>query len=544
MPARALARWRRSLTLRVVTTTVVLSVVVVGVVGNVLVDVIARGLLAGRTDTALAEAAAGAADAQRSFDAADQTDAGSLTQLVDDVVGRLARGGEVGGAHEVVLLRSPGQPPAGPALDVASNDIEPSSVPSDLRAKVRSEPTQQWRYVQLRYRDGTSTPGLAVGSRVAIPEAGTYELYHLFSLSGEVTTLALVRRTMIFGGMALIVLVAVVAGTVARQVVVPVRATARVAERLAAGQLTERLPVRGKDELSRLAGSFNEMAVSLQRQIGRLEELSRMQQRFVSDVSHELRTPLTTVRMAADLLYERKSSYDEPTRRSVELLTAQLDRFESLLADLLEISRFDAGAAVLDAEEVDLRSIVRRVVDATAPITARAGSTVAVRAPDVPVVAEVDSRRIERILRNLLVNALEHGQQRPVEVVVAGDTGAVAITVRDHGVGLRGEEAAMVFNRFWRADPARARTTGGSGLGLAIALEDAHLHGGWLQAWGEPGAGSMFRLTLPRRPGGLLHESPLPLRPTDAPAAIAPAPVAPTAPSPSPPASVLPGSTS
>lgn len=180
-----MARWRRSLTLRVVTTTVVLSVVVVGVVGNVLVDVIARGLLAGRTDTALAEAAAGAADAQRSFDAADQTDAGSLTQLVDDVVGRLARGGEVGGAHEVVLLRSPGQPPAGPALDVASNDIEPSSVPSDLRAKVRSEPTQQWRYVQLRYRDGTSTPGLAVGSRVAIPEAGTYELYHLFSLSGR-----------------------------------------------------------------------------------------------------------------------------------------------------------------------------------------------------------------------------------------------------------------------------------------------------------------------------------------------------------------------
>jgi two-component system sensor histidine kinase MtrB len=122
---------------------------------------------------------------------------------------------------------------------------------------------------------------------------------------------------------------------------------------------------------------------------------------------------------------------------------------------------------------------------------------------------------VERILRNLVVNALEHGDGRPVEIALSGDDAAVAVTVRDHGVGLRPGEAALVFNRFWRADPARARTTGGTGLGLAISLEDARLHDGWLQAWGEPGEGSCFRLTLPRRIGSPIVESPLPLRPED-----------------------------
>src|SRR6185312_13277244 len=121
----------------------------------------------------------------------------------------------------------------------------------------------------------------------------------------------------------------------------------------------------------------------------------------------------------------------------------------------------------------------------------------------------------ERVLRNLLVNAVEHGEGRPVTVTLGVNETAVAVSVRDHGVGLRPGEAALVFNRFWRADPARARTTGGTGLGLAISLEDARLHEGWLQAWGEPGEGSLFRLTLPRRLGSPIQDSPLPLRPTD-----------------------------
>jgi len=120
---------------------------------------------------------------------------------------------------------------------------------------------------------------------------------------------------------------------------------------------------------------------------------------------------------------------------------------------------------------------------------------------------------VERIIRNLLVNAIEHGEGRPIDVTVAAGLGNAAVLVRDHGVGLRPGEAGLVFTRFWRGDPSRARTTGGSGLGLAIALEDARLHGGTLQAWGARGEGASFRLTLPSRLGQPLGDSPLPLRP-------------------------------
>ena len=300
-----------------------------------------------------------------------------------------------------------------------------------------------------------------------------------------------------------------------RQVVTPVRMARRVAERLAAGQLQERLRVAGEDDLARLATSFNQMASNLQRQIRQLEELSRVQRRFVSDVSHELRTPLTTVRMAGEVLHDGRSRFDPTTARAAELLMTELDRFETLLVDLLEISRFDAGAAVLEIEDVDLCDVARRIVDATAPLAAQNGVLVRVEA-DQPCHAEADVRRVERIMRNLVTNAIDHAESGDVVVRVAGDDHAAAVVVRDHGVGLEVGEAAMVFNRFWRADPARARTSGGTGLGLSIAMEDTHLHGGWLQAWGRPGVGAQFRLTLPRRNGGVLRRSPLPLVPDDA----------------------------
>jgi two-component system sensor histidine kinase MtrB len=290
---------------------------------------------------------------------------------------------------------------------------------------------------------------------------------------------------------------------------------AAIAERLASGRLDEQMRVRGEDDLASLATSFNKMAMNLQSQIRRLEELSRMQRRFVSDVSHELRTPLTTVRMAADLIHDERASFDPTVSRSAELLQTQLDRFEELLADLLEISRFDAGAAVLDAEPVDLRVLTRKVMDGAAPLAERKGSRVLTRFPESPTVAEVDTRRVDRILRNLLVNAIEHGEGKDVVVSIAADEDAVAVSVRDYGVGLRPGESSLVFNRFWRADPARARTTGGTGLGLSIALEDAKLHRGWLQAWGEPGGGTQFRLTVPRTVGTELLHSPIRLEPED-----------------------------
>jgi two-component system sensor histidine kinase MtrB len=220
--------------------------------------------------------------------------------------------------------------------------------------------------------------------------------------------------------------------------------------------------------------------------------------------------------MAADLLFSQREEFDGPTARSAELLQAELDRFESLLAELLEISRFDAGFAALDAEPANLGPLVRRVVDRLASVADRAGVTVEVDLPPEPVVAEVDVRRVERILRNLIGNAIEHGEGRPVKVRLRAREGAVAVTVRDHGVGLRPGEEKLVFNRFWRSDPSRDRKTGGPCRGLSSRAADARLPGGWLDAWGLPGRGAQFRLTLPTNAGSTLTSSPLGLAPTDA----------------------------
>jgi two-component system sensor histidine kinase MtrB len=364
-----------------------------------------------------------------------------------------------------------------------------------------------------------STPGLLYGGQLQLPssdsEPETVSLYYAFPFTTESEALNFDNEMIGIAGLFLVLALAGVAWFITRLVVTPVRQAAGIAERLADGRFDERMRVRGEDDLARLATSFNTMAGNLQRQIRKLEELSRVQRRFVSDVSHELRTPLTTVRMAADVLHDSREDFSGPTARSAELLQTQLDRFEELLGDLLEISRFDAGAAVLDAEPVDLRNLARRVVDSSAVLAERKGADVRVLEPDTPCVAEIDPRRIERILRNLVVNAIEHSEGRPVVVKVAASGEAVAVAVRDYGVGLKPGESTLVFGRFWRADPARARTTGGTGLGLAISLEDAHLHHGWLQAWGEPGGGSQFRLTLPRTAGVELVRSPIPLEPDD-----------------------------
>ena len=173
---------------------------------------------------------------------------------------------------------------------------------------------------------------------------------------------------------------------------------------------------------------------------------------------------------------------------------------------------------MLDAERRDVRDVVVTAVDQATALAATKGVWLRVEVPDRSVVADVDPRRVERILRNLLVNALEHAEENPVEIRLAADKKALAIRVRDHGVGMTPEEAEHVFDRFWRADPARARTTGGTGLGLAISQEDAHLHGGRLEVWARPGHGASFLLTLPRRAGITLGDSPLPLVPEETPA--------------------------
>jgi two-component system sensor histidine kinase MtrB len=291
---------------------------------------------------------------------------------------------------------------------------------------------------------------------------------------------------------------------------------AEVSEQLSEGALDRRLPERGEDILAVLARSFNKMAQSLQSQITQLASLSKMQQRFVSDVSHELRTPLTTIKLAGDMIFAGRETLSPPVKRSAELMHDQIERFETLLNDLLEISRYDAGAVTADLEMQDLNGVVGMAIAGIEPLAMSKGSEILIDIPQGSVDAEMDSRRIERLLRNLLANAIEHGEGKPIHVAVGSSDSAVAVTVTDEGVGMSRTEVDRVFDRFWRADPARKRTTGGTGLGLAISLEDTHLHDGWLQVWAKPNEGASFRLTLPRRKGMVFTQSPLPLPPKKA----------------------------
>ena len=508
-------RWHRSLQLRVVATTAVISVVVVTVLGFFLVQEIESGLLNSARTSGAHQLSEGLNVAKDS--AGLEGSAGDRVKSLLSLASRLQALSGPGDNFDVVILAQPsGDSFAGTS---ANQNLSAASIPDTLAHAVTEE-QQQGRTEELwstptlmRYlHDRAPAPGLAIGGVIN----GRDQLYYLFPLDQQQATLRLVQHAMLLGGLALVALLVGIVSLVTRWVVLPIREAAGAARRLSDGQLDERMPVRGTDDLAALARSFNDMGASLQEKLLELQELSKVQRQFVSDVSHELRTPLTTIRIAADVLFAAREQLMPAAARSAELLEGQLERFEELLADLLEISRYDANAATLDAETADVCDLVRRAAADAEQLAARRGTRIDFRLPPEPCVAEVDRRRVERILRNLLDNAVEHGEGRDVVVTVAGDRDAVAVAVRDHGVGFGPVEQQMVFDRFWRADPARARTTGGTGLGLAIALEDARLHNGWLQAWGECGKGSVFRLTLPRTAGQELAGSPLPLGPDEA----------------------------
>jgi two-component system sensor histidine kinase MtrB len=535
--------WRRSMQLRVVLSTLAMSVVVVAVLGLVLQTQIADRLVQGKEQAALIQADISRQALERDLARIDP-DRDGAQAVLDDVLDRLSTSGQDAeargsdptsdaGAFDAVLIAgsdpigtAPGAlpgalptVPGGAAVEISAGPAE--VIPPQLRAPVLQGFLATKYLTVASAGQAAPVPTLVVGQPVRT--AGrNLQLYLLFPLSAEQRTLALVQSTLALAAGVLLVLLAGISSVVTRQVVRPVRQAADVAERFADGHLDERMPVHGDDEVARLAESYNEMAASIQSQIRQLEEFGALQRRFTSDVSHELRTPLTTVRMAAEVLHAQVDPAEVTSARSAQLLVDELDRFETLLADLLEISRLDAGMADLGLEEVDVGAIVRRSAETVRHLVEATGTPLLLDLGD-QVLAEVDPRRVERILRNLLANAIDHGEGRPIEVRLAADEGAFAVVVRDHGVGLKPGEAGLVFNRFWRADPSRQRRSGGTGLGLAISLEDARLHGGWLQAWGEVDQGAVFRLTLPLRHGERLRTSPLPLLPVAAaPAAAEP----------------------
>jgi two-component system, OmpR family, sensor histidine kinase MtrB len=516
------ARWLRSLQLRVVTTTLLISAVMVTVLGFFLMQQITSDQLKAEELRVGNTVQNGLISAQTEPAVDSRPDGTAAQNLMDTIVGRLQSPADAESSYGVALLLAAGYsgPPVYRAGETAGIVVSPTSqIPKVLVSKVgelqkKGESTASFTFASMSPPSGGS--GLEAGLVYGVPVGPYYQLYYFFPLTPVQQTLAQIQTTLLVGGVALVFLFVAIAALVTRWVVAPVRYAARAAQRLSTGNLSERMPVRGVDELAALATSFNDMGASLQEKMTALQDLSQAQRQFVSDVSHELRTPLTTIKMAADVLFENRDQFNEPASRSAEVLQSQLERFESLLTDLLEMSKYDANVADLDPEPVDVCDLARLAADVAQQLAERRGAKIEFRLPAEPCVAEVDRVRVERILRNLLVNAVEHGEGKDAVVTVAGDSVAVAVAVRDYGIGLAAGQERLVFDRFWRADPARARTTGGTGLGLAIALEDARIHGGWLEAWGEPGRGSVFRLTLPRIAGADLVGSPLPLAPDEA----------------------------
>jgi two-component system sensor histidine kinase MtrB len=508
---KLLGSWRRSILTRVMALTLALCTLIIFLVGVILSNQITRGVYHEKLAASISEADSLVNYSQGQLDATTyRTDLKLKTVLdnifhVGDVTSNLIQ-------REVILLPTPKLSKPNSKYEGSSNFLDFSIITPEFRERVRKHFAMQYDYVTIKYLTGVQVQGIAVGSTITIPNNNEYEIYYLFPLTQQKQLISLIDTLLWIFGAVLIILIALITWYVTGRIVRPVREAAEIAEELTAGDLGRRIAVRGDDELGRLAIAFNEMAVSLQQQISRLENLSRLQQRFVSDVSHELRTPLTTIRMASQVLYEARKSLDPAASRSAELLISQIERFESLLTDLLEVSRFDARAAILETKEVNITSLVRQVADQL-----HAGDELQIDAPDQPVNAQVDPRRVERILRNLISNAIDHSEGNGVKVVVAQSEHEIGVGVRDYGIGFSEREGDRLFDRFWRADPSRSRLRGGTGLGLAIALEDAQLHEGTLKAWGRPHQGAHFVLTLPKSPGIPISTDPIPVIPADAP---------------------------
>ncbi|SPT53334.1 Sensor histidine kinase YycG [Actinomyces bovis] len=516
---------RHSVTMR-------LTVLAVGIGGLMIVLLlvlvtshISSDIFDNKRDAVLKDAHTRARVAQVDLDSATISSGEDVAVTVQKEISRIRDSFAAAGGIGVVLNRAADED-SGTVINDLATDVNLSGlVTPELAAQVEASGpgVEHWQSISVpssnKANPGKTNPGLIVGTQINLPMAGQHNLYLIYTLAPEQRVLTVTARAMTVASIGFATVLILMVSTMAWRVLMPVRQTSLAAQRLARGLLTERLDVHGADELAVLARSFNTMADNIEEQISRYDELSQLQRRFVSDVSHELRTPLTTIRLAGEQIFAAREDFDDPVlKRSAVILFGQLERFATMLEDLLTISRIDAGASALHLKEVDMVEVVRDVLGMAAPLAAEKNTDVRLHVPDGPVRVALDRTRVERIVRNLVINALEHGESKPLDVTVAQNAGAVAVRVRDHGIGMSEKVVAHVFDRFFRADPSRKRSTGGTGLGLSISQEDATLHGGELTAWGWPGAGSSFLLTLPRVPGEPIDKRPLELIPDDAPA--------------------------
>lgn len=398
--------WRTSLQVRVIGMILVASTVVMIILAYALVSVLTQRLVdqkIGIGDQEIdrariaVEQQINATGAANSVQVRINSARASLTQLS-------AEGGESNTTYEPVIV-----------VENSSGEIttapEGYRIPEPLRNSVANDQVA-YQFTTIDQPGGSSYHALVVGTPTMadIPEL---QLYLVMSMENEESTMALMRGLLSAAGVVVVVLLVGIAWLAIQQVITPIRSASRIAQRLAAGHLRERMVVDGEDEMGRLAASFNDMADKLSKQITQLEEYGDLQRQFTSDVSHELRTPLTTVRMAADLIADDADNLEPHTRRASQLMTRELDRFEELLADLLEISRHDAGVADLQASSMDIRSCIESAMQQTEHLAKELDVKINANLPDYPVNVQADSRRIERVLRNLLANAIDHLKATP-----------------------------------------------------------------------------------------------------------------------------------
>ncbi|KIP51885.1 MtrAB system histidine kinase MtrB [Leucobacter komagatae] len=505
-------RWNNSLMVRTMTITGLVTGAMIAVAGVFLLTSVSNDLYSSRRDQALQDSARATVQAQRIIDSFDPADRGGLQSLLTSVL----RTVQDTSASQMIDIRRQQNQASFPELSpVASTPSALSQAVSEelSTAVLVAEEPQYWQAVTFRGEDSKVAPGIVVGSSLKFPAgAGVFDLYIGYDLSDTSETLSFVQRTLLLTAAGMMLFIGVLVWVISRIVFRPIRVAADTSRRLASGETDARMPRQHDEHFDVLSDGFNDMADTLQARIRELDELSVMQQRFVSDVSHELRTPLTTIRLASAVLDGQQELLAPGQQRAVEVLSAQVVRFETLLTDLLEISRYDAGRVTLETEPTNLVHLVDEVVSSLRPLSS---SLIEVRPLGGYTPVDVDARRIRRIISNLVGNAIEHGEDRPIVVTVDSNPDAIAIAVRDWGIGMTAADAEHVFDRFWRADPSRKRTLGGTGLGLAIAREDAAVHGGFLEVWSEKGLGSNFRLTVPRHEDITDYMSPLPLIPEE-----------------------------